>query len=209
MLSIHKLTKSFNDINVLDQVSFNVNVGEVVALIGPNGAGKTTLLRIVAGKLAADEGQIDVQTKQVGYLPQQPEFGDATIAQVLAGHSPHKIGKALSVTGLSGIAFDSHAKRLSGGQKTRLGLARLLLVEPELLLLDEPTNNLDLAGLRWLEQFINHFRGAILLTSHDRAFLNASANVVVALDQGKAMLYGGNYDFYKKQKILEDEAVVD
>lgn len=205
MFALQHIHKSYRDKSVLEDVSLSVNAGEVIALIGENGAGKTTLLKIVLGELKPDSGNVSLHHEVVGYVPQEAEpqgaIQDCFDKQV----EGWKIDYTLSLVGLENVPKSRAVSSLSGGQKTRLALAKVLATEPEptVLLLDEPTNNLDVEGLKWLEQFIRSFKGGIILVSHDRHFINKVANSIAELHNSKLKQYGGNYDFYKQQKEIE------
>lgn len=201
--SLRHISKSYSGLSVLDDISLAINAHEVVALIGANGAGKTTLLQILTGTVKPDNGT--VQLKGIaGYVPQQVTLGKTIRESFSATHETWQIQYALSQVGLD-KDLDTPVKTLSGGQKTRVSFAAVLAQEPmpTLLLLDEPTNNLDTEGLKWLRSFIASFDGAILLVSHDRAFINQVATKTIELHNGSLKQYGGNYDFYKQQKELE------
>jgi ATPase subunit of ABC transporter with duplicated ATPase domains len=169
MLILKDIAKSYNYNLILDGVSFSLD-HEVAGLIGPNGVGKSTVFKIVAGIENTDAGSVGMQGV-VGYLPQHFEFNDVTVGDFLKAEYDYQIDIVLEQVGLARIDRTQKAQNLSGGQKTRLYLAGILLKEPNILLLDEPTNNLDLKGLQWLEGFIKDFPGTVLLTSHDRYFL--------------------------------------
>jgi len=208
MLNLQHITKSFRDTVVLDDVSLALNSGDVIALVGENGAGKTTLLNILLGTLRPDAGTVSRGHESVGYVPQEAILG-ATIADNFnPATEVWRRDYALSLVGLENKLLDTPVRHLSGGQKTRLALAKVLATDPAptVLLLDEPTNNLDAEGLAWLQQFIQQFRGGIMLVSHDRAFINAVATKAIELQKGKLTAYGGNYNFYKQQKELERQA---
>lgn len=205
MLALQHIHKSYKDKPVLDDVSLSVNAGEVIALIGENGAGKTTLLKLVLGELKPDSGSVALHHEVVGYVPQEAE----AVGTIQDGFEKQgegwKVDYTLSLVGLESIPKTRAVSSLSGGQKTRLALAKVLATDPEptVLLLDEPTNNLDADGLAWLEQFIKSFTGGIVLVSHDRHFINKVATSVVKLHSSKIKQYGGNYDFYKQQREIE------
>lgn len=207
MLSLRNITKSYNDKTILDKINLSVNRGDVVALIGENGAGKTTLLKILLGEVAPDEGEVLLHNEIVGYVPQEPECVDGIVNYSFDNQEQWRIDYALGLVMLEGSG-DKKVKNLSGGQKTRLALAQVLAKNPEptILLLDEPTNNIDQEGLDWLQHFVKSFSGAILLVSHDRSFINEVATSVVELRKGVFRQYGGNYDFYKKQKEVDYQA---
>jgi ATPase subunit of ABC transporter with duplicated ATPase domains len=205
MFALKHIYKSFADKIVLEDVSLSVNAGEVIALIGENGAGKTTLLKVMLSQLEPDGGDITLHHETVGYVPQEAE----AVGTVQDGFDVYadewKIDYTLSSVGLDGVSKSRAVSELSGGQKTRLALAKVLAREPEptVLLLDEPTNNLDAAGLDWLERFVKNFQGGIVLVSHDRTFINKVATSIAELRNGTLKQYGGDYDLYKQQKDIE------
>ncbi|MDR1197035.1 MAG: ATP-binding cassette domain-containing protein [Candidatus Nomurabacteria bacterium] len=203
-MTVKNITKSYDDAVILDCVGFSVGQRERVALIGDNGAGKTTLLRIIAGEESADLGQIQLDGA-VGYVPQQLET-DGAVSEFFANAEEWLALLALEQVGLSDI-WEKPIQVLSGGQKTRLMLARALTLEPDFLLLDEPTNNLDEQGINWLADFIKSFSGLVLFSSHDRFFIDMVANKVLELDDGKVKTYGGNYSFYRQQKEIERQTL--
>jgi macrolide transport system ATP-binding/permease protein len=211
MFNLYKIAKSYKDNPVLKDVTLSVKSGEVIALIGANGAGKTTLLKILLGEVKSDEGQITNHHDVVGYIPQEMANLTSTIEESFDSVEPWRIDYALNLVGLETISKDGFLGNLSGGQKTRVAVARVLAQDPEptVLLLDEPTNNLDAEGLDWLEDFVKRFKGAILFVSHDRRFINAVATRVVELKDGVTRQYGGNYDFYKEQKDIEVQAALE
>ena len=211
MFNLYKIAKSYKDNPVLKDVTLSVKSGEVIALIGANGAGKTTLLKILLGEVKSDEGQITNHHDVVGYIPQEMDNLTSTIEESFDSVEPWRIDYALNLVGLETISKDGFLGNMSGGQKTRVAVARVLAQDPEptVLLLDEPTNNLDTEGLDWLEDFVKRFKGAILFVSHDRRFINAVATKVVELKDGVTRQYGGNYDFYKEQKDIELQAALE
>lgn len=207
MFHLQNITKTYNEKLILDKVNLTVNSGEIIALIGENGVGKTTLLKILLGEVIPDEGTISLHSEAIGYVPQEPINQEKTVEDSFGSVEPWRINYALSLVDLDEINPQT-VKSLSGGQKTRLAIAQVLAQDPEpsMLLLDEPTNNIDSEGLKWLREFVKNFSGPILLVSHDRDFINKSANVVVELKDGKLKRYGGGYDFYVEQRALERAA---
>jgi ATP-binding cassette, subfamily F, member 3 len=210
VLHVQNLRKSFGAATVLGGVSFVLNDGEHVGLIGPNGSGKSTLLRCLAGDEQLDAGSIVLSPvgARVGYLPQAFQHaGTQTVADVLPTAS--RLGsRVLRGLGLGDLDATARVQTLSGGQKTRLGLAALLVGEPDLLLLDEPTNHLDVDALDWLEHFLNHeYRHAVLLVSHDRAFLDAAVSRILYLDPeaGEVRSYTGGYADFAAARAHERE----
>lgn len=210
MLIVNSLSKSFGEHIVLDNVSFSLKSGEVVGLVGKNGSGKTTLFEIITGKITPDRGKVETEKETIGYLPQHFNFSNETIEEFLSVpiEESHKINTALKQVGLNGIDLKQRAVNLSGGQKTKLYLARILLNNPipTTLLLDEPTNNLDFKGLNWLENLLQKFEGSVLVTSHDRAFLDNVTDRTLELSDSKIKSYGGNYSFYREQKLEQEKA---
>ena len=206
MYSLQNISLSFNDRQILDGVGLHLSRGEVTALIGRNGSGKTTLLRIAAGELKPDTGSISHDGERPGYLPQEMENTVGTVGGFFSEYSVGEVHAALRQVDLQNTDWVQSVSTLSGGQKTKLGLAKVLLDNPTILLLDEPTNNLDLQGLEWLTNFVKNFHGAVLLTSHDRSFLDAVATRTVELKDGALKVYGGNYTFARTQQQYEREA---
>lgn len=206
MVYLSDISKNFQDKQVLDNVSLSLQPGDITALIGVNGAGKTTLLTILLGIVQPDSGVVSIGNDVISYVPQ--EILVDKVAENFEGIAAWRRGYALSRVGLDNIPLDTSTSSLSGGQRTRLAFAKVLAADPEptVLLVDEPTNNLDGAGLKWLQEFIKGFNGSVLLVSHDRTFINAVATKTVELHHGKLTQYGGNYDFYKGRKEIEQQA---
>ncbi|MEZ4540108.1 MAG: ABC-F family ATP-binding cassette domain-containing protein [Chloroflexota bacterium] len=249
MLTVNRITKSYNLSPVLNDITFSIAAGQRVGLIGHNGSGKSTLLRIIMGQETADGGQVMLtpSTLRLGYLAQGLEIDPTTpLAEVLAqvvDETPrlearlaelaaqlvtqpddvalHRAydrtltrlangagGNVTSIPasiGLGAIDPRLHVGRLSGGQKTRLALALVLLGEPDVLLLDEPTNHLDVEMLEWLETWLADFAGAALIVSHDRTFLDRTANRILDLNPIHHTIreYAGNYSDYLEQYLAE------
>jgi ATP-binding cassette, subfamily F, member 3 len=211
VLQANGVSKRYGAQAVLDGVSLTVGPGERVGLVGRNGCGKSTLLRVLAGEEAPDGGRVTQSRGRlsVGYLPQIVSVPDGLSVEAFAtqGLPPSvpewRTRKALFGLGFTPAQLSQEAATLSGGEKTRLMLARLLVGEHDLLLLDEPTSHLDIAMLRWLEEYLSTFRGATIIASHDRRFLDASARRIVELDGGRTAEYSGNYSFYAEEKRRE------
>ena len=218
MLQINRINKTYNVVEVLKDVTFSLADGEHAALVGPNGSGKTTLFEIIAGRLPADSGTIvSGRNDFIGYLPQNPIAIDAKTIREAMLLSLNQINpypslelppkeeaealKLLANLGLGALSLDTPLKTLSGGEGTRLQLAALLLQRPEILLLDEPTNHLDIPALEWLEDFVRHYKGIVLLISHDRIFLDRTIQTIYELDETKPGIrkFVGNYSAYAKQ----------
>ena len=201
-IQVNGLVKSFEvGQNVLDGLTFQIDQGERVGLLGKNGAGKTTLFKILTGELECDEGQVTIgQGRRLGLISQIPVYpADYTVENVLrsAFSRLHKIAGGLSISQeMRSQLFDS----LSGGEKTRVNLGRLILEDTDILLLDEPTNHLDLHATEWLEDYIRSFRGTVVAISHDRYFLDRTVTRIIEVLDGKAEFYSGNYSFYAVEK---------
>lgn len=210
LLSVRNIAKSFGWHDIFHDVSFELAIGEKIALVGPNGVGKTTLLRIIAKQIPPSDGTITYHLKKMscGFLPQKPELLNANTArfmlekaaQSLGAAVRYNVGEALARFGFSGIEADIPLHKLSGGQKTRLALARIWLSLPDLLILDEPTNHLDQEGLAWLEEAIRQYPHTVLCVSHDRYFLDQVAQGILELSSDGIKSYKGNYSAYRRIK---------
>ena len=246
-IQVKNLTKFFTiGENLLEDLSFEIQEGERVAILGRNGCGKTTLFKILTGEMDYDNGEVYVNpAKRLGLISQIPKFPEgytvedvlrAAYTDILAAKRKMEILEHAMINGATdeqlkeydnlvarftagggyemdvevdkicnGLAitpdqrsqeFDS----LSGGEKTRVNLARLLLEKTDILLLDEPTNHLDLNSVEWLENYIKTFKGTVLSISHDRYFLDQVAQRVIEIVDGHCEFYSGNYSFYMDEK---------
>lgn len=246
-IQVTNLTKFFViGENLLENLSFEIQEGECVAILGRNGCGKTTLFNILTGQMDYDSGEVYVNpNKKLGLISQIPKFPEGfTVEDVLRSaftellrlHRRMEVLEgemAVGATDAQLREYDTLANRfqtgggydmdvevdkicnglgisseqrgqefasLSGGEKTRVNLARLLLEKTDILLLDEPTNHLDLRSVEWLEQYINAFKGTVLTISHDRYFIDQVADRVIEIADGHAEFYSGNYSFYMDEK---------
>ena len=212
LLSAQNISKTYMERKVLDDVSFFLNEGDKVGIIGINGTGKSTLLRILAGAEESDSGKI-VRTNgiRISYLPQIPEFEDhgSVLEQVML-HLPEDLKaakefEARSILGKLGIADTSRdIGTLSGGERRRAGIAAALICPSDILLIDEPTNHIDNETVKLLEQQLKKYRGAIVMVTHDRYFLNSITRKIVEVDRGKLFEYDGNYSVYLEQKAQRE-----
>ena len=212
LLTIEHLTKSYTERLLFDDTAFSINEGEKVGLIGINGTGKSTLLRIAAGLEQPDEGSVvKGRSLYIRYLPQIPEFQDGeTVLEAIVRENenePHFSSKeelkAAARSMLNRLEVpDCEAKidTLSGGQRKRVALASVLLSTADLLILDEPTNHLDSGMAEWLESYLKAFKGALLMITHDRYFLDSVTSRIVELDKGKLYSYQGGYEKYLELK---------
>ena len=205
-VTIEHLTKSYTERLLFDDTSFSINEGEKIGLIGVNGTGKSTLLKIVAGLEDADSGSVvRGRSLYIRYLSQIPEFaeGDTVLESVMrenAGETHYSSADEMQATAKSmlnklGITeHDALTSTLSGGQRKRVALASVLMSTADLLILDEPTNHLDSGMADWLEEYLKAFRGALLMITHDRYFLDSVVGRIVELDKGKLYSYQANYE---------------
>src|SRR5579872_1501357 len=215
MFNASDIEKYYGARAILAGVSVTIGMGERVGLVGRNGCGKSTLLRILAGVDRPDRGGLAGVRRglSIGYLPQRPDFpADVEVLEAATqGLPPHvplwQIRKALFGLGFREHQMHQAAGTLSGGEKTRLMLARLLAGEHDLLLLEEPTSHLDIAMLGWLEEYLKGYRGAYLVASHDRRFLDRTIMSVLDLCNGCLTEYAGNYSAYAaaKQRAIEKQ----
>ena len=212
LVTIEHLTKSYTERLLFDDTAFSLNEGEKVGLIGVNGTGKSTLLKIVAGLVEPDGGTVvRGRSLYIRYLPQIPEFveSDTVLESVERENAsePHFTSRdellATAKNILNKLGITDHEARigtLSGGQRKRVALASVLLSTADLLILDEPTNHLDSQMADWLEEYLKSFRGALLMITHDRYFLDSVTNRIVELDKGKLYSYQTNYEGYLQLK---------
>ena len=212
LLSAQNISKTYMERKVLDNVSFFLNEGDRVGIVGINGTGKSTLLRILAGAEEADSGAI-VRTKGVrlSYLPQIPEFEahGSVLAQVMR-HLPQDLREAKefearSMLGKLGISDCSRdISTLSGGERRRAGIAAAFIQPSDVLLLDEPTNHIDHETVSLLEEQLRKYRGAIVMVTHDRYFLNSITRRIVEVDRGSIYAYDGGYSTFLELKAQRE-----
>ena len=246
-IQVTNLTKFFViGENLLENLTFEIQEGECVAILGRNGCGKTTLFNILTGQMDYDSGEVYVNpNKKLGLISQIPRFPEgftvedvlrSAFADILRVRQKMELLECEMANGATdaqlreydaltnrfqtgggydmdvevdkicnglGVTPEQRAQEfasLSGGEKTRVNLARLLLEKTDILLLDEPTNHLDLSSVEWLEQYINAFKGTVLTISHDRYFIDQVADRVIEITDGHAEFYSGNYSFYMDEK---------
>lgn len=202
LLSLENIRKTYTERPLFNGASFYLNENEKVGLIGVNGTGKSTLLRIAAGLEEPEEGRVvRAGHVKISYLSQTPEFpGDRTVLECVA--EPNRTeenawsieAEAKAMLQELGIRdFGQNVNLLSGGQKKRVALAAALLAPADILILDEPTNHLDSEMCAWLEAYLKNYRGALLMVTHDRYFLDQVSNRIAELDQGQIYSYQANY----------------
>ena len=209
LVTAEHLTKSYTERLLFNDTDFSINEGDKIGLIGINGTGKSTLLKLVAGLEEPDEGTIvRGRNLAIRYLSQNPVFekGETVLESIIRendGHDHVWDFESQAKTMLNKLGITDHnavVDHLSGGQKKRVALASVLLSTADLLVLDEPTNHLDSEMAEWLEDYLKKFKGALLMITHDRYFLDSVTNCIVELDQGKLYRYQANYEGFLELK---------
>lgn len=254
LLRVNHVSKSFGADDLFENLSFDINQGEKVALIGKNGTGKSTLFKMIINEISPDEGEVFLhgQTK-IGYLSQtiiedenhtlyeevvsvfkevksienkmieitrlmQTDHSEELLHQYerieerfqhLGGYEYLiKIETLLSHFGFDKSVYDRQVKTFSGGEKTRIAFAKLLMIEPDILLLDEPTNHMDIEIIEWLEGYLKSYPKAVLIITHDKYFINKVCQKILELDQGEIQEYYGNFDDYEIEKVKRYELLM-
>ena len=216
VLSVEGLTKSFDDVTLFKNLNLDIKRGERVALIGNNGTGKTTILRLINGLIPADNGTITLGSKvEIGYYDQEHHVldPDKTLFEEISDAYPDlnntKIRNTLAAFLFTGDDVFKYIRDLSGGERGRVSLAKLMLSNANFLILDEPTNHLDIVSKEILENALNSYTGTVLYVSHDRYFINTTATRIVELTNKTTVNYIGNYDYYIEKKDILTKAAVD
>ena len=255
VLSISKLKKEFNGEVLFQNISFDINSKDKIALIGKNGTGKSTLLKMILGNIPIDDGEIHKSSKaKIGYLSQEVITNDenslidemyevfkeiialekrmneltvklendpfnknlinlyATLEHGYAikdGYEYHyQINLILSKFGFKKDEYSRNINTFSGGEKTRVAFAKLLLQKPDLLILDEPTNHLDIDIINWLEDYLNKYDGAVLIVTHDKYFITKVCRKMIEIDHNTAHIYHGSFSEYEEEKIKRYELLL-
>lgn len=212
VLNIEHVSKIFGEKRIFDDVSYGIHEGDKIGIIGINGTGKTTLLKIIAGLEDPDEGQVVKQKGlRITYLPQNPEFpeGATVLSYVVDGKLEQEWNtESEAKTVLNKLDIRDHDAKidtLSGGQKKRVALARTLINPADVLILDEPTNHIDNDMALWLEDYLNKFKGVIIMVTHDRYFLDRVTNKIMEISHGKLYGYEANYSKFLELKAQREE----
>jgi ATP-binding cassette, subfamily F, member 3 len=207
VLRVEELAKSFGNLKLFDNLNFEIKRSEKVSIIGNNGTGKTTLLKIINEIIPADSGTVTLGSKvKIGYYDQEHQVldSDKTLFEELSDAYPNMdntaIRNILAAFLFTGDDVFKRIKDISGGEKGRVSLAKLMLSEANLLILDEPTNHLDITSKEILENAINNYSGTVLYVSHDRYFINKTATRIMDLTGNILVNYIGNYDYYLEKK---------
>ncbi len=215
VLTTEALAKSFGPQKLFESISFQIKRGEHVAIIGDNGTGKTTLLKIIHGILEADRGNVHLGTNvEIGYYDQEHHVlhSEKTLFEEISDEYPYmtntEIRNVLAAFLFTGDDAFKLIRDLSGGERGRVSLAKLMLSDANFLLLDEPTNHLDIQSKEILEDALNNYEGTILYVSHDRYFINRTATRILDLTQGQLLNYIGNYDYYLEKKDAVENAML-
>lgn len=203
VLTVEHLSKSFDSHKLFTDVNFEIKRGEHVAIIGDNGSGKTTLLKILNGLVPADQGTFRLGSNvEIGYYDQEHHVlhSEKTLFEEISDDYPYlnntQIRNVLAAFLFTGEDVFKRISDLSGGERGRVSLAKLVLSNANFLILDEPTNHLDIMSKEILEDALNGYEGTILYVSHDRYFINRTAHRILDLTEGQFVSYVGNYDYY-------------
>ena len=203
VLTVEHLSKSFDSHKLFTDVNFEIKRGEHVAIIGDNGSGKTTLLKILNGLVPADQGTFHLGSNvEIGYYDQEHHVlhSEKTLFEEISDDYPYlnntQIRNVLAAFLFTGENVFKRISDLSGGERGRVSLAKLVLSNANFLILDEPTNHLDIMSKEILEDALNGYEGTILYVSHDRYFINRTAHRILDLTEGQFISYVGNYDYY-------------
>jgi macrolide transport system ATP-binding/permease protein len=210
-LSCRRIQKVFGDRMVLSDIDLDITQGDRIALVGRNGAGKSTLANILTGSMDYDYGTI-ISSRQefsIGYLRQteaEPElFMKVLKMETEVNGEFQRLSSHLGINQLKNCSGE-RIQKLSGGEKTKIALARVWAAHPELLILDEPTNHMDYQGINFLISELSAYKGAAIIISHDRYFLDHTVSKIAELDNGKLKIYPGNYSAYREIRQKERES---
>jgi ATP-binding cassette subfamily F protein 3 len=197
--------KQFIGSPILENVSFKLGNNKKIALVGKNGCGKSTLFKIIAGILPYDSGTVITTSETLAYIPQELDFPNITVKEFLESclenqWESYKIEIITDQLGFNNYSENQLISTLSEGQKMKLKLTQVMLLDPSVILIDEPTNHLDIDGILWFEDYIKNLNKTVLMISHDRQFLNNTVSEVWEIENHKLSVFVGDYDHYKEEK---------
>lgn len=201
LLTAKNIKKNFSEKTLLEDINLSIHMGDAIGLVGVNGSGKSTLLRIIAGVMEPEGGEILRNNElRIGYMPQNPEYNpELTILEQAQEYTEGSIEEYILKSYLTKLHlndYDRKMKELSGGQRKRVALAAVFARDTNLLILDEPTNHMDNDIIEWMEDFLNSYKGAVFMITHDRYFLERITNNIWEIEKGKLVCYDGNYEDY-------------
>lgn len=212
IINIEHISKVYGEKVIFDDASYGIQEGDKIGIIGINGTGKTTLLNMIAGREETDSGSIIRQNGlHMAYLSQNPAYEkeDTVLSFVTRGIDPSDwtaISEAKSNLMTLGLTnYEEKLEHLSGGQRKKAALAKVLLGSFDVLILDEPTNHLDGSMLEWLEDYLRRFRGTVIMVTHDRYFLDRTSNRILEISHGKIYGYEANYSQFLELKAQREE----
>lgn len=217
LLSVENVTKSYGLQTLFENVTFGVGDGDKIGIIGVNGTGKSTLLKVIAGREPADSGKVTACSRvRICMLDQNPVFqaGETVLEHVISaaetdldeeGRLQLEAEARTTLTRLGILEYDATIDTLSGGQRKLTAMAAALLQPSDILILDEPTNHIDNESTAWLEGFLRKRRGALIMITHDRYFLDRVSNSILELDRGRAYFYEANYSRFLELKLEREE----
>jgi len=210
LITIEDLSKQIGSKVIFSDFSLGIHSGDRIGVVGINGCGKTTLLRVLTGQTSPTSGTITLRRDiKIAYLTQDVPFeGEQTVLEYIMTDAPlspesddeHRYKSILTVLGITD--FDKPLYLLSGGQRRKADLAKVLVLDPDVLMLDEPTNHLDLDAIEWLQDYLAESKKTLLFVTHDRYFLDAVCNRILEIEHGKCHLYDGNYSDYVRGKLI-------
>ncbi len=215
IMTLKRVKLAFGTNQLFSNVEFSINRGDKISLVGRNGCGKSTLLKVISGILEPDDGEIFIQPNiKIAYMPQDPDFSDyKTLREVvLSGLSPSDTNQEYKADILiNEFAIREHQapETSSGGERKKAALAKALIDEPDILLLDEPTNHLDMPTIEKLENIIRDFKGAVILISHDRMFLNNTSQSIFWLDRGILRSHNRGFKYFEEwqEQVINQEII--
>ena len=208
IINIEHISKIFGEKVIFEDASFGIQQGDKIGIVGINGTGKSTLLRMIAGEEEPDQGQIIRQNGlKIAYLPQNPHFpkGATVSSYALNGNGDKDWLVQSNMTKLGIEVSEQEVENLSGGQRRKLALAKVLAGDFDVLLLDEPTNHLDEGMINWLEEYLKGYKGVLVMVTHDRYFLDKVSNRILEISRGNMYGYDANYSRFLELKAEREE----